>query len=174
MANLLHVRIKTTTKGDVLFEDLKRQYRDLSRKHVSVGILEPHRRYPNSNAMVGEVALWQEFGTQPKGGRPGIPARSFLRTPFDKGLGALFRLKTQLLGMIADDRITVTQALQKLGADAVNRIQTTIKRRIAPELRPFTLEKRKEQGITGTIPLYATHFLYDSIHFAVRTTGKDD
>jgi len=172
MPRILHVKIKTSSKGDVTFSELKKQYRDLSRKHVTVGILEPGRAYPNTEATVGEVALWQEFGTRPKNGRA-IPSRSFLRTPFDKSTDAIFRLKTKLLAQIAADKITVVQGLQFLGADLVRRMQTAIKKRIPPPLRPYTLERRKEKKISGTIPLYATGFLYNSIHFAVRDSGQD-
>lgn len=173
MAKLLQIKVKTTTKGDVAYNEVRRQVGELARQYVSIGILEPGRAYPNSDVTVGEVALWQEFGTKPKGSRPGIPARSFLRTPFDKGVNAIAALKTRLLGQIFEGKLTVSDGLARLGADAVRRIQTTIKKRIEPPLRPYTLAKRREQRITGTIPLLATRFLFDSIHFAVRTGNKD-
>lgn len=172
MARFVTVKARTTTKGgDPSFADIIKHARLIGEQYVAVGILEPQRRYPDSDATLGQVALWQEFGTHTAKGKPMIPPRSFLRTPVDVGRAGIEELKARLLQRIFDGKLSPATALASIGADVVRRMQNTIKKRIAPKLAPYTLEKRKEAGISGTIPLLATQFLYNSIHFAVRRYG---
>lgn len=174
MAPVIKTRVKTTAKGDATFTQLLADVRRLGSRYVAVGILEPDRKYPDSDATLGQVALWQEYGTHNAKGFPMIPARSFLRSPVDVGMDAIMALKAKLYARVVAKTMTVDKGLAAIGADVVRRMQTTIKRRIAPELAPFTLAMRKENGIQGTIPLLATGFLYNSIHFAVRSFGRGD
>jgi len=174
MPSFVSIRIKSQSRGDISFADLIKTHQDLARKNVTIGILEPDRKYPDSDATLGEVALWQEFGTHRKDGSVMIPARSFLRTPFDATAERVFEMMRSSLPLIADDKKTVAKALAEVGTFVVNTIQRTIRMRIAPALAPYTLQKRREQGISGTIPLSATNFLYNSIHYAVRINQAGD
>lgn len=174
MPPTLKGRVRTTMKGDADFKRLLRDMGKLGSQYVAVGILEPDRTYPDSDATLGQVALWQEYGTHDAKGFPVIPSRSFLRDPVDSAIGPIEALKAKLLRKVQDKAITAEKGLATIGADIVRRIQTAIKKRIDPPLRPYTLKMRKKKGITGTIPLIATSFLFDNIHFAVRRFGFRD
>lgn len=168
-----HVTIKR--RGDMDFRKLENMVRDLADQYVAIGILEATRSYPDSTATLGEVAMTQEFGTETAKGTVAIPSRSFLRTPVDKAIETLVALQETLLNRVFDEKMTVPKALGRMGAEVVRIMQTAIVKRIDPPLRPLTLQLRKERGITGTIPLLATRWLYQNIHFAVRKiTGSAD
>lgn len=169
---MFDVTIKSTTRGDVSFRDLLRECQDLGTHEVVVGIVDAGRKpYEDSDATVGEVALWQELGTHDKQGNVLTPARSFIRTPTDKAEEAIRGMMAQALVDLADKKTTVKKALGNVGRYLVRRMQDAIKRRIAPALAPYTIMKRREKGITGTIPLYATTTLYRSINSTVRRIG---
>ena len=174
MAPILKSQVKTTTKGDVNYARLISDANKMRSMYAAIGILEPQRVYPETGALLGEVALDQEFGTTSSGGKQLIPSRSFIRTPVDQGTQAIVDMMMMLQGKIQDGVMTVPRALATVGADIVRRMQTAIKKRIDPALAEMTLKLRQERGITGTIPLYATGFLYRSIHFAVRSWTSGD
>lgn len=169
---MFDVKIKSTTRGDVDFRDLLKECQDLGTSEVVVGIVDAGRTpYEGSKATLGEVALWQEFGTHDRRGNVMTPARSFIRTPTDNATEAIRAMMEQALVDLADKKTTVKKALGNVGRYLVRRMQDAIKRRINPPLAPYTLMKRREQGITGTIPLYATTSLYRAINSTVRRIG---
>lgn len=168
MPPIIKTRVKTSEKGDPLFKKLARDMRGVGGQYVSIGILDPERMHPDSDATLGQIALWQEFGTHTATGKPIIPARSFLRTPVDTGMAGIERLKTRLLRQVMNGQLSVRKGLEAIGADIVRRMQNAITKRIDPALAPLTLHLRRERGIKGTVPLIATRFLYNAIHFAVR------
>lgn len=168
------VYVKTETRGNVHLDAILREFTDIAKKQARIGILEPKRTYPDSPATLGEVALWNEFGVHDRDGKQRVPARSFIRSTVDKRQEAVYKMLEKAIAGIVDEKLTAVDALRAVGVFLVNAIRSTIKRRIDPALAPLTLKLRKEQGITGTIPLLATHFLYNSISFAVRDVVSGD
>jgi hypothetical protein len=181
MPPLIRPKVVTRMKGDVYNKALIKTLKASIGQYVAIGILEPDRMYPGKvtslgyspPVSLGQVALWQEFGTHTRDGRVWVPARSFLRTPVDKGMPAINRMKARLLDKIVHGEMGFKQAFETIGADIVRRMTNTIKRRIDPPLANLTLKLRKEQGITGTIPLFATRMLINSIHFKVYGAGRE-
>jgi len=188
MPPLIKARTKTTAKGDVGFLALKKELRKAQGSYVTVGILEPERRYPLPvtrpkkgggkasgsapiGATLGQVAVWMEFGTHDRQGNPIVPARSFIRSPIDRGLAAIERVKTKALQQLALGEITLQVALGRLGAECQRRMQNAIvKSETGPPLKPKTLARKRKLG-QPDIPLIATGLLRSSIAFAVTLAG---
>lgn len=188
MPPLIKTTAKTTAKGDVGFLALKAQMRKAQGSYVTVGILEPERRYPLQvtgpkagggkktrsapvGATLGQVAAWMEFGTHDKQGNPIVPARSFIRSPIDRGLAAIERVKTRALQSLVLGEITLQVALGRLGAECQRRMQNAIvKSETGVPLKPKTIARKRKLG-QPDIPLIATGLLRSSIAFAVVLAG---
>lgn len=168
---IIRPKVSSTIGSDDHLKKLKAVL-DASRgAYVTVGILQPNVKYPDSDATVGQVAAWQEFGTHGKDGSPIVPARSFIRTPTDKALSKLAALKQRELDLIVQEKSTIRQGLARLGADLQRRMQNAIVQNIPPPLTPETLAKKRALGQPDT-PLIATGLLKASIGFAVFVDGK--
>jgi hypothetical protein len=127
---------------------------------VTVGILAEEGAAPKqkldgeaSNATLVQVAAYNEFG------EGHIPARSFIRAPFDAHQGYI-KLKISLLQRVISGAITLESAMHILGSGVVKSFQKTIKDIILP-LNARSTEKRKESDT----PLIATSQLINSISY---------
>lgn len=78
---------------------------------VFVGILEEdfNEKHPESNATYGEIAVFNELGTSK------VPARSFIRAPFDAHNG-YEKLRNSLLKRVISGTYTMEQAMNILGS----------------------------------------------------------
>jgi hypothetical protein len=126
---------------------------------LRVGVLDsPGRTHPNSDtASVGEVAIWNEYGTQT------VPARSFV------GGWALENEKkfAETLATAAR-KYTLEKAdreveLGKVGKRFANGMKKRIRNVIRPLNSIYTLERKK-----GDTPLIDTGTLIRSITFTVE------
>lgn len=116
--------------------------------HVDVGILE--------DPEMAKIASYNEFGTEH------VPARSFIRAPFDAHQGYI-KLKISLLKRVVAGRITLESALHILGAAVVKSFKKTIRDVILPLNAPSTEAKKGSD-----IPLIDTGKMYESISYRLN------
>jgi hypothetical protein len=124
------------------------------RKELHVGVQEEDAgdKYPDHDATVGQVAMWNEFGTQD------IPARSFLRDWADENAEKIAKqIGADYMRVLFADE-DEEAALEKRGSEYSRQIVGRIKRRIPPPNSPKTLARKK-----GTTPLIDTGLLVKSI-----------
>lgn len=148
------IRIRT---DDVEWERIKKEMRNPKRGKLLVGVLDgADRKHPNADVTVGQIAVWNEYGTQ------NMPARSFARNwailhkdMFAKQLAAAAR--TVILGG-TDERV----ALGNLGVRYSKSMQQRIKDGIPPPNSPVTLARKD-----GETPLIDTSTLLDAITFKI-------
>jgi hypothetical protein len=132
--------------------------------YVEAGISEPDAAYPDSKATVGQVAAWMEFGTHTADGKPIVPARSFIRTPVDVGMGSIDKVRARALAGIIEERSSIKDALDEIGGQLVKLMRNAIVRGIAPRLADRTILRKRALGQPDT-PLIATRFMFDHIDF---------
>jgi len=105
-------------RAKVIITDDKRAYNKLQTElykaakkpmGVFVGILDEDAQQAHGDSTLGQVAIYNEFGTSK------IPSRPFIRGPFDAHEG--YRsLVTSLMKRMVDGAITIESALNILGA----------------------------------------------------------
>ena len=124
------VKIRTNDKE---WQRLKGEMKEATKTRLLVGAVDgADKKHPNANATVGEVAIWNEFGTMT------IPARSFARDwaalhtkRFAKDLASAHAVI--ILGRGDSERI-----LGNLG----KRYASSMKKRIEQGIRPLTPRQR--------------------------------
>lgn len=105
------------------------------------------------------VASANEFGTSD--GR--VPERSFLRSTVDEERDRFTEILTRGIGQVIDGKKTPQEVLDKLGLDAVARVQRKIDNLKEPPNAASTIRKKKSSN-----PLVDTGQLKQSIIHRVR------
>jgi len=104
---------------------------------VTIGILEEdaNKTEGTSGARLLDVAIWNEFGTSK------IPARSFIREPFERH-DHYEKLQISVLKRYLSGNITLESALNIVGAAVVKSFKKNIFDFIAPENAVSTVDKK--------------------------------
>ena len=144
------IKIKT---DDREWQRIKRDMKKATKTRLLVGVLDgADSKHPKANATVGEVAIWNEFGTLTS------PARSFARDwaalhrdEFSKQLASANAVI--ILGQGDSERV-----LGNLGKRYASSMKKRIKDGIPPPNAPETLAQKN-----GEIPLIDTGTLIDAI-----------
>ncbi|MFS1564163.1 MAG: hypothetical protein ACL7AX_12200 [Candidatus Arsenophonus phytopathogenicus] len=122
-----------------LLEKAKKQFEEINKLKVEVGVLENTRPYKDSDISVVEVATIHEFGTEK------ILPRSFLRMPIrdhQKAIKEKYRL-------FISGEISATEFLAYIGELAVGRSVEAFDTQgfgSWPEYKQSTLEKKYYEG----------------------------
>jgi hypothetical protein len=106
---------------------------------------------------VGEVAVWNHFGTST------IPERPFISGPIEQGKHEIRALQVRLAKGIYELKITKYKALEFIGTDLKSRIQKAIVAGVPPPNAPGTIAQK---GSSGT--LRDTGQLLQAINFEIR------
>jgi phage gpG-like protein len=148
-----------------LLKDNKREQKRLEKlihkmnksPHVAVGILQDE---PISGkfSMV-DLAIVHEFGS--KDGH--IPQRSFIRSTCDRKRHEHIKLTADLQSKIIEGKLTIKQALSRLGEVVSKDMVETINHGIEPKLKPATIKRKKSSK-----PLIDTGHLKGSVTHEVR------
>lgn len=121
-------RVKWTPEGKRLRAKLERA----EKAHVKVGILANkggnEKHDPESGATVAQIAAWNEYGTKT------IPERPFIRSTFANREGDLEKVVARLAGHFVEGRVSLSRALDTLGAWGANAIRRTVTS--GPGMRP--------------------------------------
>ncbi len=150
-------------KDAVLKKLVKKLGRKLASKTVKVGVLSdsPH---PGGGVGMVELAAIHEFGSP----NAGIPARSFIKAPFDKSSNQREQagLSAKIAGAIIEDRITIDAGLEVLGTWG----ESVIKKNIAAgNVKPdISADTKAKKG--SSKPLIDKGHLINAITHKV---GKD-
>lgn len=146
---------------------LKNSIAQLDNTVVFVGIQEEDMKKPKetldgkpSTATLGEVAVYNEFGTE------NIPARSFIRAPWDSTNG-YEKLRDSLLKRTVEGKISVVSALNILGSSIAKSFIKRIKDGIEPENSESTLAKKELYSDSQTT-LIATGQLVENIAYKIE------
>lgn len=154
--------------GGLMLDDLANRIDNMSRLTVKAGVFSRHF-YPavdedgneTGGARLAEVVVTQEFGDPNKK----IPARPFMRP-------ALKVSKTLMAGEAIkqlNDGKDAEQVAAYLGAYLVGAIRKQIRDLHTPVLRPLTIQKRLERGVTSIKPLIDSGYMLASMTFEVSS-----
>lgn len=121
---------------------------------LRVGVIEGDAAHGQTT--VGEVATYQEFGTE------NIPARSFIRAWYDENVTQNRLAMRAVLRQVTMGKITLPQAFGQLGSLFVAQIQKRIVAGIPPELKESTIRAKG-----SSVPLVDTGQLKASITYEV-------
>lgn len=151
----------TANKVRVVDNGAKRaiQLSQQPRKKLLLGILEPEasQPHPNAHVSIGQVAIWNEYGT------PDTPARSWLGDYVDENADLFAKqLGADTLRVIFANEDERT-ALSRRGSEYRKKMIGRIKRRIPPRNKKSTLRRKK-----GDIPLIDTHTFIDALRWLVK------
>ena len=105
--------------------------------HVAVGILQDES-HDDGFSMVN-LAIVHEFGS--KDGR--IPQRSFIRATCDAKREAHIKLACHMQEKIVAGKLSIKQALTKLGEVVSKDMIETINQGIKPSLKPATIKRKR-------------------------------
>ena len=133
---------------------------------VDAGIVgkRAQTQHPESDLTVAEIGAVHEFGTED--GR--VPARSFIRSTFDKNRKKYRNLTRRIGQKVEKDQMSKRQALNLFGTILRDDMIDTINQNIPPPLKPRTLKKKEKNGKAGNVALVDTGLLKASIDFEVR------
>lgn len=146
---------------DKAWKELRRHLKKLEREgaHVKVGVLASSGTHAESGISMIEIASVHEFGSP----SIGVPERSFIRAGIQEKRDDLVRILNGLAKGIVQDKITVDEALQKLGLWGANAVKRKITSSdIPPPLKASTVARKG-----STKPLVDTGQLVNSISFEV-------
>lgn len=138
---------------------------DLEDKQGKVGWFEKSRYDDKKNTPVAFVAAQNEYGNPEKN----IPARPFMRPTIFNQQKEWKRLADQSARKILKGEYTVSQALDRIGQQAVGDIKKTISQLWYPPLSPVTialrLERKSDRKTIGNLdkPLIDTGVMYETI-----------
>ncbi len=133
------VRITDRDRGyDALFKRLNGPP-----KRLSVGILSESEGASDGSATVGDVATWNEFGTDT------IPERSFIRAWADEKESENRELLRKIGQGVIKGTVTADVGLERAGAAMVGSIPGRISAGIAPPNAPSTIAQKR--GSTTTL-----------------------
>jgi phage gpG-like protein len=125
--------------------------------HVAVGILQDEP-ITNRFSMV-DLATVHEFGS--KDGR--IPQRSFIRSTCDRKRHEHIKLTAELHSKIIEGKLTIKQALLRLGEVVSKDMVEAINHGIEPKLKEATIKRKRSSK-----PLIDTGHLKGSVTHEVR------
>lgn len=149
------VRILQDTNGAGLAALAKRL--EAGRHSVLVGLPAGKGHGIDSGLSVAEVGAWLEFGTW------NAPERPWLRPGILKNLGAFRRLAQVDLVGIAEGRLSMDAALNRLGVFAVGRVQNEITHGPAVPNAPSTIAKKG-----SSVPRIDTGMVRQSVTYVVE------
>lgn len=158
-------------------EFLKQVHRAKGKSYTKVGL--PFENEPidvsdeenghKSQLELVQIAAVHEFGAPNRN----IPERSFLRSTVDNKREEIDSILTTNYKRYQDGKISLRIALGQIGEYVTNQVQTTIRNRIPPELKPETIRRKTVQGKVGDVPLIDTGQLIQSIsHVEVLQNDK--
>jgi hypothetical protein len=150
------------------WDEFKTKLEELKKRpHVAVGVLgkEGAELYEGDEVTTVDVATFNEFGTTSEDGTVAVPARSFIRSTYDRDqsrfLAILRRYKMQLV----TNKLTTNQVLTFIGQFAQKQIQGTITAGGIP-YRPNSDATIDRKG--SSAPLIDTGQMRQSIRYEVR------
>ncbi len=117
---------------------IKRQIEELKRTpegpHVNVGVLEEAGKADGGDGLtVADVAVFNEFGTRT------IPERAFMRTTAEALMPKMAALGSSLLSAYIAGKVTIDQALDRMGLTMQAAIKRTIRDWETPPNAPSTI-----------------------------------
>lgn len=146
-----------TSEIDHGYQKLRREIDKMRRAgtpHVAVGFPAEVSAAYQDGTTVTDVALFNEFGTER------IPERPFLRTAADATVEKRTRMTGELLTMITTGKMTLSQALSRMGVYMVSVIQKSITDLRTPPNAPSTIARKKSSN-----PLIDTGQMRQSVTF---------
>jgi hypothetical protein len=158
---------RKTRHGEFIERELKRLRH---KPYVKVGILaenfsDPKKVGQDSKgrpATLGEVAVWNEFGTSD--GR--VPERSFIRHPYDHKRAEWIRRTNTLRKRLMAGEIDTEKALGLMGEMIQQAFKDRILSNIQPANAPRTIEGKIRDGNVGDKTLINFGQLLGSIHWS--------
>ena len=130
---------------------------------VEVGFLPGDDDTYKNGASVVEAALFNEFGTENPDGSKRIPARPFMRRTATDRRRDLNKLRLGLMKGILNEKLTLNDALNALGAKYAAWIKNTINRTEFTPNAASTIRKKGE----GKRPLVDTGKMRRSVSWQV-------
>lgn len=165
---MIKPRVKVIHKGGSL-PQLQALFKQFGNAYVTVGFDDDAEPYPNGASVV-QVALWNEFGTAPQNGAPGIPARPFMRTAIQNNRTKINQIREQVLRQVIAGKMAPQKALEIIGYRVQVMIQEQIKSNMGPANSPRTEARKKKAGIANHTLMETEHMLR-SVTFKVMVPG---
>jgi len=158
---LLFKAVSKNTKTGAIHELEKR----LKNGGVKVGIIKAKGKvvYEGTDASVAYIGSIHEFGHE----ESNIPERSFIRSTIQDQQENLKKLLAIQAIRIIEDGISVTKALNTLGAFTAGKIKKKFTNNDWKELEDSTKKSKVVNGKSGNTPLINTGQLRNSIHWEV-------
>lgn len=154
----------TTQRYDLGEDRIRRTIAEMKKTpggpHVQVGFLDASKLHDQASETTGkpvtvvEVALANEFGTDT------IPERPFMRTSAKELAPRMKALGAQLIAAVIAGRMTVDQALDRLGLTAQTAIKKTIDDWKIPPNSPSTIARKGADN-----PLVDTGQMRNSVQY---------
>jgi hypothetical protein len=154
----------TTQRYDLGEDRIRRTIAEMKKTpggpHVQVGFLDASKQHDEATKTAGkpvtvvEVALANEFGTDR------APERPFMRTSAKELAPKMRELGAKLLAAVIAGRMTVDQALDRLGLTAQTAIKKTIDDWEIPPNAPATIAKKGANN-----PLVDTGQMRNSVQY---------
>jgi hypothetical protein len=129
------------------------------RLKLLLGILEveAQKPHPTHNVTIGEVAVWNEYGT------PDTPARSWLRDYVDENADLFAKQLGADTMRVIFAKENERKALSQRGSEYRKKMIGRIKRRIDPPNAPETLRRKR-----GNVPLIDTGTFIENLRWQVK------
>jgi hypothetical protein len=135
---MIKVSSKITEK-DHGYQKIVSEIKKTKNSYVTVGVHEGAGKYP-SGEDVGEVALYNEFGTG------SIPARPFMAMAIDGGMSKIDSWREEAISKIMDGTITAKKGLELIGFRTQVLVQNQIKSNTPPPNAPSTIKAKQASG----------------------------
>lgn len=165
MASRVRLELRDKDRG---WRQLRNELEQLTRgpAYARAGIIGPRGEKQHDKGepvTIADIALWQEFGTRT------IPARSFLRDPFDANRDSYLSLFKQLVHRVYGGQLTLRKVLGLVGlrVSGDQRKRITEGAGIPPPLADATVD---EKG--SSRPLIDTGQLWRALIHDVVMGGK--
>lgn len=136
----------------------------LERGSVAVGLPADAGTHPTADMSYARLGAIHEFGAP----KAGIPERSFLRVPLRANQDQIKNDFKRLLKMVLDEKLTITAALNQIGARGASISQEAISKGVAP---PNTAATKKRKG--SSTPLMDTGALRRAITWVVEGEAEE-
>lgn len=138
-------------------KETRRTPLNLQRKaaKITVGIhtADGEAEHKDSEGLtVAEIGAFHEFGTRR------TPQRSFIRSWFDESVVENRELILSQLKLVAENKLTLENALERIALKCESSVKKRIARRIPPPLSPVTIARKG-----SSVPLIDTGQLRASI-----------
>lgn len=105
---------------------------------VGIGLPADAGQHPTANMRYAKLGAIHEFGSMGQG----IPERSFLRVPLRANQDQIAKQFRRLMKEVSNDEMTMTQALDSIGAWAVGIPQQAISEGISPDNAKETIDRK--------------------------------